>query len=242
MAFKLQILKRIIPAPLKNKLKEKLGVPDQEYTFKRLKKLGYQPKLVLDIGAYEGNWAKSFLTVFPKVNILMLEGQEGKRNTLQQKTEANKQLSFQIALLGCAENEVEFNIYETASSVLKENNETGAKTEIRTLVTLDKLIINTPFEQADFIKIDTQGYELEILKGAENILQQAQFVLLEVSMIDIYKNCPLVAEMMAFMQAKGFVLYDICSLMRRPFDKALYQSDFLFVKEASGFRADKQWS
>jgi len=237
----LSLLKRVVPAILKKKLKEKLGVPDQEYTFKRLKNLGYQPKLVLDIGAYEGNWAESFLTIFPEAKILMLEGQEGKRNLLQQKTAANKHLYFQIALLGSAEYEVEFNIYETASSVLKENNETGAKTEIRTLTTLDKSIINTPFTKADFIKIDTQGYELEILKGAEKTMQQAEFILLEVSLIDIYKNCPMVAEVMAFMQSKGFVLYDICSLMRRPYDNALFQSDFLFVKETSPFRAAKQW-
>jgi len=237
----LSLLKRVVPAILKKKLKEKLGVPDQEYTFKRLKNLGYQPKLVLDIGAYEGHWAESFLTIFPEAKILMLEGQEGKRNLLQQKTAANKHLYFQIALLGSAEYEVEFNIYETASSVLKENNETGAKTEIRMLTTLDKSIINTPFTKADFIKIDTQGYELEILKGAEKTIQQAEFILLEVSLIDIYKNCPMVAEVMAFMQSNGFVLYDICSLMRRPYDNALFQSDFLFVKETSPFRAAKQW-
>lgn len=238
----LSLLKSFIPALFKNKLKEKLGVPDQEYSFKSLKKLSYQPKLVLDIGAYEGNWATSFLTVFPKAKILMLEGQKSKKDILRQKSAANKQLEFRIALLGSAEQEVEFNIYETASSVLKEDNETGAKVEIRTLTTLDQLTINTPFAQPDFIKIDTQGYELEILKGAEKTMQYAEFVLLEVSLIDIYKGCPLVAEVMAFMQAKSFVLYDICSLMRRPFDNALYQSDFLFVKESSPFRADKRWN
>lgn len=237
----LKILQQFIPASLKNKLKKELGVPDQEYTFKRLKTLGYQPKLALDIGAYEGNWAASFSAIFSEAKIMMLEGQESKRIILQQKATANKQLDFRIALLGSAEQEVEFNIYETASSVLKENNETNAKTEIRTLATLDQLLINTPFAQPDFIKIDTQGYELEILKGAEKTIQQAVFILLEVSLIDIYKNCPLVAQVIAYMQTLDFVLYDICSLMRRPYDKALYQSDFLFVKEASPFRANKQW-
>ena len=238
----LHLLNQLIPASFKNKLKEKLGAPDQKYTFKRLKKLGYQPKLALDIGAYDGAWAASFLTIFPEAKILMLEGQESKKDILKQKSDINKQLHFQIALLGSAEQEVELNIYETASSVLKENNETGATIEIRTLITLDQLTKNTPFAQPDFIKIDTQGYELEILKGAEKTMQHAQFILLEVSLIDIYKSCPLVAEVMAFMQTKGFVLYDICSLIQRPYDKALYQSDFLFVKENSPFRSIKRWS
>ena len=37
-------------------------------------------------------------------------------------------------------------------------------------------------------------------------------------------------------------LYDITQLMRRPFDKALYQSDFLFIKKTSPLVAVKRWN
>ncbi|RYY08095.1 MAG: FkbM family methyltransferase [Sphingobacteriaceae bacterium] len=243
MAFKLlNAIQRFVPQTFKIKLKEKLGVPSQLSTFQRLQKSGYQPKICLDIGAYEGSWATSFLTIFPDTEILMIEAQQHKQSILKQQTATYSKLDYRIALLGAAKKEVAFNIYETASSVLKENNETGALVETRTLTTLDNLVTDTIFTQADFIKIDTQGYELEILKGAKNTLQHTEFILLEVSMIDIYQNCPLIADVFEFMNHIGFVLYDICDLMRRPYDKALYQSDFLFIKHTSPLRAVKRWN
>ena len=78
--------------------------------------------------------------------------------------------------------------------------------------------------------------------GGEKTLSCAGAVLLEVSLIDIYKEVPLVYDVLYFMKERGFVLFDICSLIYRPLDKSLYQSDFLFVKEDSFLRANKKWS
>jgi len=83
---------------------------------------------------------------------------------------------------------------------------------------------------------------VEILKGGLNTLKAAQFVLLEVSLLNIYNNCPLVDEVMAFMKQQGFVLYDICSLLRRPYDNALNQCDFLFIKTDAALRSSTRWA
>lgn len=236
------ILKHLIPFRLKELIKSKLGVPSQEKSFLKLKRLGFTPKLVLDIGAYEGNWSFDFKKIFPSCNILMIEGQKNKEQILKNLTKTHPGLTYKIALLGASEKEVKFNIYDTASSVWEENNDTGAIIESRVLTELDKLLFNTPFQLPDFIKIDTQGYELEILKGGENALAYASAVLLEVSMLDIYKNSPLVHDVLSFMAQRNFLLYDICTLMQRPLDGALYQSDFLFVKKDLFLRENKQWN
>lgn len=237
----LSYLKYLIPSALLNKLRYTLGVPSQQKSFNNLKRLGFNPGTVLDIGAYNGEWALVLKDIFPWCNILMLEGQTCKEVILQQICQRKTGLDYRIALLGASETKVNFNIYESASSVLQENNETGASVEERNLVRLDDLVRDTPYSRPDFIKLDTQGYELEILKGGEITLQGARAVLLEVSLLDIYKDCPLVADVMTFMSARNFVLYDICSLMRRPLDKALFQSDFLFVKNDSPLISNKKW-
>jgi FkbM family methyltransferase len=235
-------LKGLIPEKSKKLLREKLGVPSQESSFKNIAALGFSPKSCLDIGAYEGKWTDDFKQIFPDCAILMLEGQTSKETILKKVKSEYRDIDYKIALLGATESLVTFNIYETASSVLSEHYDTNAKTETRDLITLDKLLENDMFSHPDFIKIDTQGYELEILKGGSKTLAHAEFVLMEVSFLDIYVYCPLVNDTLTFMKEHGFVVYDICTLMRRPLDKALFQSDFLFVKEGSQFRNNKRWS
>ena len=235
------LLKNLIPEKSKKALRDKLGVPSQEGSFKNIRDLGFSPKFCLDIGAYEGKWTREFKQIFPGCAILMLEAQVLKEPALVKIQQLYQDVEHTIALLGATESAVTFNIYETASSVLSEHYDTNSKNETRNLICLDKLVENSKFRQPDFIKIDTQGYELEILKGGKNTLSSAEFVLLEVSFLDIYVNCPLIVDTINFMDAQNFVVYDICSLMRRPLDKALFQSDFLFIKKGSEFLQNKRW-
>ena len=236
------LFKNIPPEKLKNQVKEKLGVPSQEYSLKNIRNLGFSPKFCLDIGAYEGYWTRDFKNIFPDCAVLMIEGQQTRENALIKTQGQYKDVNHMIALLGADESTVTFNIYDTASSVLSEHHDTNAKTEKRSLITLDEIMKTDGDKKTDFLKIDTQGYELEILKGAKKTLLSAEFVLLEVSFLDIYLNAPLASDVLVFMKEHGFVVYDICSIMRRPLDNALFQSDFLFVKEQSRFRSNKRWS
>ncbi|MGF1924653.1 MAG: FkbM family methyltransferase [Bacteroidia bacterium] len=237
-----RLIGRIIPSKIINTLRLKLGVPSQQASFLRLRKLGFDPKFILDIGAYEGNWAQDIHQVFPLAQIMMIEGQRSKKPILDLKSQSIPKSVVKIALLGAKEDEVEFNMYESASSVYKEDNKTNAKIETIKLQLLDNVIENSFFTKVDMIKIDTQGYELEILKGGTKALQAAQFVLLEISLLGIYKNAPLVDEVISFMKANNFMLYDICSIMRRPYDKALFQSDFLFIKADHPLRSSTRWN
>src|SRR2546422_465251 len=94
-----------------------------------------------------------------------------------------------------------------------------------------------------FLKLDVQGYELEVLRGAERTLTATDVVLMEVSLLQYNAGAPLFAEVTAFMKAIGFVVYDICGQLRRAADEALFQADLLFVREDSTLRASKQfWS
>ena len=58
----------------------------------------------------------------------------------------------------------------------------------------------------DAIKIDTQGYELEILKGAGDVLTDIKLVELEVEFNEQYQGQPLFADVDGYMRSRGFVL------------------------------------
>ena len=89
------------------------------------------------------------------------------------------------------------------------------------------------FRRPDFLKLDTQGYELEVLKGAGETLLASQTVFLEASLIPVNVGCPLIANVVAFMTDHGFNLYDFCS-QHRLRDSVLWQTDLLFLNRASG--------
>jgi len=74
------------------------------------------------------------------------------------------------------------------------------------------------------------------------VLAGAEAVLMEVNLIGIYGDAPLLDETVAFMATRGFRVYDICSFMRRPYDGALWQIDAVFVRRTSPLLASKRWA
>ncbi|MBC7922085.1 MAG: FkbM family methyltransferase [Ferruginibacter sp.] len=237
-------LSRWIPADWKVKIKQKLGVPGMFWSLENLKNNGFHPRKIIDIGAYQGEWTQEALAIFPAASFLMVEAQSIKEPFLSKLAGANPdQLQYSIALLG-ADNDAEvvFHEMETASSVLTEHYATSATPTTKKTVQLDALTKARGFEGANFLKLDTQGYELEILKGGENTLRRAEAVLMEVSLLDIHRGVPLMREVVDFMGDRGFQVYDICSFTRRPLDKALWQTDMIFVKKESALLSDKRYA
>jgi FkbM family methyltransferase len=76
--------------------------------------------------------------------------------------------------------------------------------------TLDDVLMEEDLTDVDFIKLDTQGSELEILKGSISTLADAVFGLeIEVSFAEIYTGQPLFANVDVFVRQYGFNLIDL---------------------------------
>jgi FkbM family methyltransferase len=209
--------------------------PSIEASLGVLRGLGFRPATAVDIGAYHGEWAIAFNEIFPSASVLMIEGQESKRARLETLSMRHpRKLDFEIALLGAADDmKVTFCEMETGSSVFEEGS--GCKREFvrRKLASLDTLLErHPPFRAPDMLKLDTQGYELEILKGASRVLETVPVVLMESSLVPVNKGAPLISEVISFMSERRFRLFDFCSQIRRT-DGVLWQTDLLFLSERS---------
>lgn len=236
----LSILKKLIPEQYKIKLKEKLGVPSLLWSLQNLKNCGFSPKLAIDAGAYEGEWTYKFKKVFPDAEVLMIEAQASKSAILQSVCNKIRNVHFAICLLSSEDGrQVSFIENETISHVETENISQGV---LKLTCTMDKLIEQRGLAYPDLIKLDVQGHEIEVLKGAQKILQHAEVCLLEVTLLNIGDNSPLLAEVIEFMDKHNFQAFDICQFMRRPFDNALYQLDMFFAKKTSHIITTKNWS
>lgn len=237
----LKLIKKLVPATLKNDIKDHLGVPSLGAALKNLKKAGYHPRVVYDIGAYEGYWTKDFLNIFPGAEVYMFEGQTKKEAYLKNITASNSNIHYAIALLGAQDGtEVRFEEEETGSHIVQ--NDAEASKWNRKTSALDALSENNKWPLPDFLKLDVQGFELEVLKGGARTLQAAEFCLLEVTLLDLGGGVPLFVDVVNYMEQQQFQAYDISQFIRRPYDKALWQIDMLFVKKNSPFISEKRWA
>lgn len=215
-----------------------LFAPDMRLGLKYLAARGVQPRTIIDIGAFEGNWAKMAMEVWPDANIVMIEANPDK-TVLLRSDPAFKNATVVEALLGSEEGAaVTFHVMESGSSVFEEHSPVERRHLVLRQETLDG--VAEDLDNADFIKIDVQGYELEVLKGGSQTLSRAEAILIELSLIEINEGAPILDTALSFMKTAGFVPYDIFELHRRPLDHAMNQIDVLFVREESPLRADKR--
>lgn len=235
--------KRLLPERLKRKIKLACGAPDTEACMAAMKQRGFNPRVAIDVGAYSGEWTLSFRHLFPKARVLMVEPQPAQRERLQALAHVHSGVEFAPVLLGpAAATGVTFYQAETGSSVLRDPGNAVAEPAALEMTTLDAVARGTPFERADFLKLDVQGYELEVLKGAEEVLRSVEAVMMEVNLIGVYEGAPLAHEAVAYMAARGFRVYDVCTFFRRPYDNALWQMDMIFVRAMSPLTASTRWA
>ncbi len=63
---------------------------------------------------------------------------------------------------------------------------------------------NIQVNDYDFMNIDVQGYELEVLRGATNFLPNMKYIYTEVNRDEVYENCPMVEDIDNFLHDYGF--------------------------------------
>jgi len=201
-------------------------------------------RTVVDGGAFVGEWTKLCKSVFPDVEVLMVEPQPRHAEALRQLSGSfGPTVRFQSRLIGAQKRDaVDFVVLDdpgggTGSSVLPESSNIPRHTIRLPMTTLDDLIAETHFPSPDLIKLDLQGYELEVLRGASAAVKAASFVLLEVSTWRYNAGAPLLHDVVAWMAEAGFVSYDLLGIHRRP-DGVLLHLDILFVRSDSSLLDD----
>lgn len=134
--------------------------------------------------------------------------------------------------VGATEGKATIRTHGDQSSMLVANDAQFRGTDLEVpLRTLDSLVFTGELRRPDLVKLDVQGYELEVLRGAVSVLEHAQVLLVELSFRRLYAGQPLAHEVITFLGQRDFRIADICTYSQRARDAALLQSDVLFVKD-----------
>ena len=215
-------------------------------TFERLKTmrdLGFSAANICDIGASDGSWCRGALRVFPRARYLCVEPLDENQRYLRLLSDEYPNVSLWQGCLGSQSGRTVINIDGVGSSILPGHwgNRYGVQREV-VVDTLDNLVRREIYSQFDLIKLDVQGYELEVLKGARNTIREAQAVIAELSFFSFQKGMPLFHEVVGELSQSDFVIYDVLSLTLRPLDGAAGQADLLFLRRTHSLRQSNRWA
>lgn len=81
------------------------------------------------------------------------------------------------------------------------------------VTTLDAWALENEHQAIDYLKLDTQGSELEILQGGDSLVQTARCIDIEVEFNPLYEGQTLFGETDTYLRSKGFVLWRLSSLV-----------------------------
>ena len=200
----------------------------------------YEIDTVLDVGANVGQFAQQLRgDVGYKKRILSFEPLSSAFELLRSNAKGDSNWEIFNFALGDDEARQEINIAGNSCSsslldMLPSHEKSAPESkyigrEVIEIKTLDSIFDNLckPSSRA-YLKIDTQGFESKVLKGAEKSLAHIDSVQIEMSLVPLYKDELLFNEMYIFMREKGFSLVAIESAFSDPVSGQLLQVDGIF--------------
>lgn len=202
--------------------------------------------IILDVGANLGQFGDLVFRGGFKGTLVSFEAIPDVHSKLVEhaKRQGDSWVVAPCAALGSKRGRIEINIAgnSVSSSVLpmtRTHQDAEPKSkyinkQLIDMMTLDEVAPTViPPTGAILLKVDTQGYEMEVLKGATSILRRTVALQLELSLTPLYEGAPTLLEMVAFMKDQGYGLFSIIPGFRDRQSGRLLQADGYFVRENS---------
>ena len=202
-----------------------------------LKQKGYYPDTILDIGAHHGNWTNAMKQIYKDSKFYLFEAidySELRQFQYDKNVKVyNDLLNDKIEIVNW------YQMKNTGDSIFREKTHHFNSCEIikRESVDLNSHVLkHSLFQESKniLIKIDCQGAEIPILKGASSILEKTDFIILEIPLFGQYnEGVPDFLQHIAFMNSIGFITYDIID--NHYINNFNMQIDVLFINKTHPF-------
>jgi FkbM family methyltransferase len=208
------------------------------------------PGTVIDVGANKGQFSLVARYLFPNARIHAFEPLESERRIYQ--SVILDPVHVHSVALGVEKGDADFFVTSRAdsSSLLApgkgQESAYGVALSSKTTVSVDRLenVISLDDLVAPvLLKLDVQGAELQVLRGAEKVLAQVDAIYCEVSFVELYDRQPMASAIVSFLDLHGFALSGVFNLsVTSQFGPT--QADFLFSRatpaSAAALAGDKR--
>lgn len=204
--------------------------------FSLLKRQGFNPRHVIDVGANHGNWTRTAARFFPDAQYTLIEPQEFVKKFIQDLVDSGYKIQWITAGAGDAPGQLPLTLSSRDdSSTFDWTEEEARRAGLRQILvevkTLNE-IVRCAGLPADMVKIDAEGLDLRVLAGASELFGHTEIFLVEVNIYDTHRENA-VQPVIQFMNEKGYRLMEITDLNRSPKYGLLWLCEMAFLKNSS---------
>jgi FkbM family methyltransferase len=200
-----------------------------------LKKMNFNPKHIVDVGANHGSWTRQALKQFPDAHFTLLEPQEWLTPSFQDLLDNNPKIKLHNVGAGEKEGSFMFTILDRDDSCSFRYSEEDAKkagfeqVEIP-VVTLNGLLKNSDKPVPDIIKIDAEGLDIEVVRGASDFFGKTEIFMVEAGVGNqLFENS--LQKLVNFMDECGYRLFEITDMNRAFAPGVLWLVELAFVRK-----------
>ena len=197
---------------------------------------------VIDIGANEGQFAHFIRKSGFNGELHSFEPlDEAYQKILKQSSYDKNWKVYQLAVGdACGETEINVSENSVSSSILEMNashlelapQSRYTKKQTIEIKTLDSLKDILALDKGNiFLKIDTQGFEKNVLKGAEKVLENIKTIQIELSLVPLYNGEDLYFEISKYLYDRGYFLVKIIPGIYDKTSRETLQFDGIFHKK-----------
>jgi FkbM family methyltransferase len=238
----LDYFKRKIPFCIKAPIKHWLGLPPTRLNndWNILLPIGpnYSDHVVIDVGAHHGWFYHCWLDWCPKAKVYAFEPYAESYEMARSLYGQDKRVRLECLAIGDVEGVQTLNILsdsKVSNSLLQPSSDAWSEIRYRTgqvlqttvpVVTLDDYVRRENLDKIYLLKIDVQGYEMHVLRGAQQSLTHIDNIFVESAVRPLYHGAARFSEVFDFLTAKGFHLIGMQSWHRG--NHALVEADMLF--------------
>ncbi len=195
-----------------------------------------RPDVIVDIGVANGTPELYRSFPAPKYSYVLIEADPSHASALARLKE---QLGAEVVQVFCGAQEGVVTLHSQQNgeySSAYESQASRSTTDVRVPVrTLDSILENCAIQRKKLLlKIDVEGAEMDVLRGAVDALKHTVAAVIETSIAVKYKTGAEFSEVVQFMKEHGFSVFDLLAGANK--SGKLYQVDTVFVRTDAEFR------
>lgn len=203
--------------------------------------------VIVEAGAHKGRDTAEFAAIFPDARVLAFEPHPELAKQARAATHGAENVEIVAAGLGPEAGSKPFHVSGGASSASSSFRTPNAYRTVQPRISfrktiparmerLDAALDARGLEKFDFLWLDVQGMELDVLKSVESRLPRASAVFVEVCRVELFDDCALLPETEAFLESCGFAMV-LDQSVGRPYGDALFVNRALLPADWSPITA-----